>query len=434
MVLVDNVGSSRELTTTLLQSVDLAIRDLLNSEEDPYSLAMYLWVLQRHNKVLVNSNRLATWGAAWVRSTFVEGISHKRRDEQVASAALIVLALLNTPVLADIESEVRQGLREILATELNHQTLPFDHPGYGMPILLVAQALQLEGAQLSKSLEETPKVALELLNGSRFLGIGFAVAVTLRFAQSLSLPNPELYSLKRRIVDLLDDPRTSYEDQVYLAQALCQMPNSVAPIAERTELIRQVISQSPSWNYLMVGLEDVPPAGDGHAIVTLSHLLRAMLLDVDLWQASNVPKRITKSEAVSPTVRGIVDWAAFALIVLLLTGLAFLVGRAVLPWSAAYDFWIRRNYSAMSSPAAILSLILVPLAALAAMLLLVGLWSFWRFYIRASETGDAGFRKRLYPRLGATVVSWFVLLMGPTLVNLWTGLIGPSLDFLLNGE
>ncbi|MFN8512019.1 MAG: hypothetical protein U0841_05415 [Chloroflexia bacterium] len=434
MVLVDDIGSSRELTTTLLQSVDLAIRDLLTSEEDPYSLAMYLWVLQRHSKVLVNSNRLATWGAAWVRATFVEGISYRRRDEQVASAALIVLALLNTPALDEIEAEVEQSLREILATELNYQTLPFDHPGYGMPILLLAQALHLEEPQLTKSLEETPRLALELLHGNRFLGIGFAVVVTLRLTLNLTMPSPELHALKRRIVELIEDPRTSYEDQVYLAQALCQMPNTVAPIAERTELVQQVISQSPSWNYLMVGLEDVPPASDGHAIVTLSHLLRAMLLDITLWQASNVPRQSTKSDVVSPAVRGVVDWAAFALIVLLLTGLAFLVGRAVLPWSAAFDFWIRRNYSAMSSSAAILSLIWSLLAALGAMLIVVAIWSFWKFYIRASESRDEGFRKRLYLRLGATAVSWFLVLVIPTLVNLWTGLIGPSLDFLVNGK
>src|SRR5205807_9412248 len=137
MVLM-SVAVQRERADRLLQSVDFAVKQLLNTESDPLALAMYLWVFRNHGISLVNSDSLANWGASWAYRTFVERDISRKRDEQITSAALAVAALKRTGAFADTENEIDLGMKQVLATELSHQLIPFKHPVYGAIFLFAA--------------------------------------------------------------------------------------------------------------------------------------------------------------------------------------------------------------------------------------------------------------------------------------------------------
>jgi hypothetical protein len=70
LVLIINTPEQQERTDRLLQSTDLAIKELMDVEDDPLALALYLWTIRYHKVPLVNGDYLARWGVAWVRRIF----------------------------------------------------------------------------------------------------------------------------------------------------------------------------------------------------------------------------------------------------------------------------------------------------------------------------------------------------------------------------
>src|SRR5438105_481096 len=98
----------------------------------------------------------------------------------------------------------------------------------------------------------------------------------------------------------------------------------------------------------MNGMEDVPPAGDGRAVVFLSHLFRASLLDILMNYQSAVSEHKEAQLDACYRVRAGISWSAFSFYALIL----------VLAWSSllvllikhangAYRYWLLSDYAAM---------------------------------------------------------------------------------------
>lgn len=94
----------------VVRSVDRAVDRLLTDGNDPFSLALYLWVARIHGIVLVNGDGLAAWASTWVERSLVDGHVGRRKDTEVASAALAAMALRGIDALADIDAAVRAGI------------------------------------------------------------------------------------------------------------------------------------------------------------------------------------------------------------------------------------------------------------------------------------------------------------------------------------
>lgn len=413
----------------LRQSVDLAIRDLLAVGDNPLALAVYLWAIRRHRLALVNSDRLAAWGAGWARRVLVENVIGRRRDEEIAAAALVVVALAETPALVGVEDELRRGLGDLLTAELDWRLIPFGRPGYGALLLLGAAVAGVAEPRLPVAAAEIRGAFTAALAGSRLFGLGFAIDLAYRCS-----PPSTLAELERRVPEVLADPRTGYEDQLYLLHALWVRPAAGAARAERAALTEETLARSPAWSYLMNGLEDVPPAGDGRAMVPLSHLYRALLLDVVEGYRADVAAQPVAGQPYG-VLRRLADWAALAFGVLLVLGLWAGMSWLGRPWlAAAGRYWIKHDFGALSPSAALLSLGVGALITLLIPLTLICLWTAWSFAVRATDRGDELLPVVLRRRVRRLAIWWASAVLAAVALELAMGILGPGLDYALSGQ
>src|SRR5206468_1920443 len=84
-----------------------------------------------------------------------------------------------------------------------------------------------------------------------------------------------------------------FEDEAYLVQTLWQLTDNGSNNHKEMvmSLSEQLLNNTPAWQYLMNGGEDIPPAGDGRTVVYISHLYRAALLDVLLEYQTHAASR-----------------------------------------------------------------------------------------------------------------------------------------------
>jgi hypothetical protein len=135
------------------QSVDFAVKHLLDTESDPLALAMYLWVFRVHNLSLNNSDRLVSWGIPWTQRTFISESIGRKKDEQIASAALALASLAKTRALSTVENDLRLGVKRALAAELDRRSIPLRHPVYGAMLLLAACQLKVDEPRTASAVE-----------------------------------------------------------------------------------------------------------------------------------------------------------------------------------------------------------------------------------------------------------------------------------------
>lgn len=268
-------GISLDRMDRLYQSVDFAIRDLLESSENPLALASYLWAFRENKLTSINGDKLTRWGINWARHVFVEGNVSRRKDDDYASAGLAIASLSATEELSANEIELRAGLKEILSDEFRHRTIPFKRTSYAAIILLAAQTIAIEDRHIQESAIRVTQEFKTAIQSGRLFGLAYNAQLALHTVDEDLRSEFEHAALSR-----LHNSGTAYDDQIYLLQALWQLGPRTIDQQEFLLLNQELITKAPAWKYLMNGTEDVAPAGDGKVTLALSHLHRAALLDV----------------------------------------------------------------------------------------------------------------------------------------------------------
>jgi hypothetical protein len=412
-----------ERSDRLQQSVDLAIRDLLGEGVDPLAKAAYLWTMRRHDKPLVNSDALVRWGFGWVRQILIAGDTSRRRDEEVASAALAAAALAGTKEFSSIADDVRAGIQAALDGELKRNGIPFRRPPYGAALLYGAHSLNVTAAGFRDAIVRTGQAFRDAIPGGRLFGLPFIVRM-LRDLKEADLAR----EIEQAVKETLADPKTGYEDHPFLVQALWESLGGV-PDESAMEITERVLAKSPAWGYLMNGMEDVPPAGDGQVVIFLSHLFRASLLDVLMSYQSVVSAHKEAQFDARYRVRAGISWSAFSFYVLIL---AIAWGSLTLPlvkyFNGAYRYWLLSDYAAMTNGWAALYLLGVNLFVYLSILTVMMLPRLYYVFIKAQIGSDERIKSVLGSRLWVATKIWLGLIAVEFLYGLLINLIVPSLQ------
>ncbi len=420
----------RDGIDSLFQSVDLAVKHLLNTESDPLALAMYLWVFRTHNISLNNSDRLASWGISWTHRTFISESVGRKRDEQIASAALSLVALAKTRVLSNVENNLRSGVKRALAVELDRRSIPLRHPVYGAMLLLAACQLKVDEPRTASAAEAITASFTKGIPGGRAFGAGIIVQL-LQEIQKEDL----LATFTQHIQKTIDDPRVTYEDRLYLLQALWLSHNDVSEPDEIVELTERFLKASTTWSSLMDGMEEIPSAGDGQIPVTVSHLYRAVLLDINLRFQIGETSRTQALLDARYGGRRLINLAAFGFSVLFLAGIWFLLGKAVLfSLDVGRRYWLLDDYHAMSSSSALFFLGEVLFATLLLPVTLVILWTLWLLLLQTKATNDREIVEVLGHRVRVAFLTWLTLIALAVFISLFTGAIGPAFTHAIGGK
>lgn len=338
----------------LVKSVDLAVRDLLEVNVDPFALANYLWVIQKHNVSLVNGDRLSDWARAWVRRILIENHVGRRADEEISAAALAVGSLAHSGQITN-RHEVVEGLRRQFNRSTLRATVPFDNPAYAAGLLVGAVRCGFDDSSIRRAIGRVRDVFEMSLPHGRLFGVAY-VAELLN-----TLDIEHRHAFWDRLSSELTNAGLGYEDQVYVAQGLCHL--ALSPGKARTsddvsmDEIELVVSRAPIWPYLMSGLEEVEPAGDSRIPIIVSHLYRAALLDVVLTLSHDAAQR--QETQLDAKLRGRTATGAFALIgiVVSLSLPWLLLGTLLFPWiEVGRRYWLQKNYNVMDPSSALLLL------------------------------------------------------------------------------
>lgn len=420
----NSAATPRDVT----DSVDSAVQRLLIDESDPLALAVYLWTLQDHDIQLVNGDGLANWGLLQVRRVLIDGQIGRRKDEDVAVAALAAVALKRTGILADVVGDVAEGLRRLLAAEMDHHLIPFRRPSYAIILLLAARAFDVDEPYPSTAQVAVADAFIGAIPGGRLFGLGFVVAL-LRGGDYGEV----LASLDARAQDGLMSPATEYEDQLYLAQALLLLRHGSAGEDDAVRLAERVLIQSPIWSYIMTGVEEVYPAGDGTIAVPVSHLYRAALLDVALRVEEHAAARTQAQQDARYRGRGLVGMAAFGFVAVVLAAVWAVLGHSMIPIAGATRrYWLLNDYHALSVPAALLSLSGAVFITFLAPFTLVTLWTAWTLLARARIESDRRILEVMSRRTWTLLKWWAIAVALAILLNLATGQLGPGLQHTFN--
>jgi hypothetical protein len=330
----------QQRTDRLLQSIDLALKELMDEDDDPLALALYLWTIRSHKVPLVNSDSLARWGAAWVRRIFIDDNISRRRDEEVTSAALAAAALANTAALEDMENEIRLAVQRHISSELEQYAFPFHQPDYGAILLFAAHKLGADEPRSQNAAQAVLATYKSALPGGRMFGLGMAVETLKETGGSAALPD-----LSAHVLAALKDPRRDFEEQLYLISALwCCYDHDTLP-KEIVEEAEQVVAGSPTWSYFMVGRETLLPAEEALEEVTISHLYRATLLDlVYRLRAISLSQRALRLDA-RYRGRKVVGFLAFCSLAFIFAGSWIGVIELLMPLvDAGKQYWLLGNH------------------------------------------------------------------------------------------
>jgi hypothetical protein len=412
-----------ERSDRLQQSVDLAIRDLIGEGVDPLSKAAYLWTMRRHDKPLVNSDALVRWGFGWLRQILADGDTSRRRDEEVASAALVAAALNDTKEFSTIGSKVRAGIKAVLDEELRRNGIPFRRASYAAALLYGAHSLNLAVTGFQGAVVRTSEIFRDAIPGGRLFGLPLIVRM-LRDLKEDALA----HEVERTVWEALADPKTSYEDQPFLVQALWESSDG-EPDESVMEVTERVLAKSPAWGYLMNGVEDIPSAGDGHVAVYLSHLFRASLLDVLMSYQSAVSAHKEARLDARYRVRAGISWSAFSFYVLtLIIAWVGLMLPLVKHAYDAYHYWLLSEYTAMPKVWAVLYLSGVNLLVYLSILTVMMLPTLYRVFIKAQIGSDQRIKNILVTRAWAATKIWLGLIAVEFIYGVFINLILPSIQ------
>jgi hypothetical protein len=401
----------------LLHTSDLAIRNLLNDPIDPMAMAAYLWVYIQRKPAITSGDQLVHWGTAWVRRIILEGKVSRRRDEDISSAALVVASLINIPSFLGIKAEVTRKVEQLIAHELERALIPFRQPSYGTIVLLTAHMLGINNPKFKDATLAINRIYTDSIHTGRSFGFSFAAKLIEATANKDSIKE-----LVDKIESALIDPATSYEDQVYLLQALWELRShtSSARLLENTE---SLISRIPSWTYHSTQVRGLIEAGEELAAPE-SHLYRASLLDIiTQYQGRSALYEGEKFQARYSGRRGI-GFLAFGFLALVSSLLIGSLGIYIY-WqkTAARHFWISGEYAAMASSSALLYLASVLLISYLLLIAPVILWKTFSLLVVSSIQSDQKLKDILLRPVIKVSLAWFTIIFLGIVVGIITGIL-----------
>lgn len=408
----------------LRQSIDIAIRRQLSLEDDPLALALYLWVAERHKVAFINSSGLVSWGVSWLRRVFIEHRIGQRRDEEIASASLAAIALIDSPLFQRIRDEVCSGVSELLSEEISRSLIPFRRPSYGVIFLLAAHKLGVDQPPIRRAARAIAQAYRESLPGGRLFGISFCVQLLQESGDQESLSD-----LEKPLLKAITDPRLGFEDHIYACQAVQQLRRENDSDDEMVKLIDDVVSKSPAHMYLMVGMEDMPPAGDEHVSVTVSHLYRASLLDVAIANRARILKQQELQVIARYQGSRLIGWSAFAFPTVLILGAWVILLYKIIPHlRAGVRFWFRGDDSAMpfSSALILLGAVLLLLYLMPAGAIIIR--TLYSVLIRANVQSDQWIKDKLMPKLWTVTKWWAGAIVFAVILGVIVNIISPRFE------
>ena len=414
----------------MLQSVDLAIRNLLRETEDPLALATYLWTLQQHKLLSINSDSLVAWGMSWIRRIVIDEKIGRRRDDEVASAALVIISLVETPALDNSKDEIREKFKRLLSAELDRSLVPFRRPSYAAILILAAHLLDIDEPRISDAITEVANAFIESIPGGRLYGLAINAQLILN-----SLSSDYLKKLEESITLALRDPGISYEDQIYLLQAIWRIKEDEIVNKGVLTITEQSLLKSPVWTYLMHGMEDIPSAGDGKAIINVSHLYRAALLDVVIRFEKQIA--LERDAVFHSRYRGkrSIGISAFGFYILLLTILWLSLGYLMLPRiKSAKSFWLHNDYNAMSTLSAFLFLLGLLSFTYLVVITPVIVFTLYSTLVRQSIASDKRIRELVWERAWKVSKAWAIVILIAVVINIFAAVILPGIQHLLNNK
>jgi hypothetical protein len=420
-------GHSDQLYRSIYQSADYAVKELLQGGEDPLALASYLSTLQQNNLLSVKSDGLSQWGLLWIQRIFVERQIGERRDEEIASAALLVVAL-DGKQIAGMRDQVRQGIADLLSIELDRSTLPLRRPSYASALLLAAHAVGITDRRIGDAAVAVGRGFQVALPGGRLFGLALCVRLLLE-----TNAREPLESLVKAIRSTIADSRNTYEDNIYLLEALWQLSPDEESLDEVLKTTQRVLAGSPAWAYLMVGMEDVPAASDGHDVVRLSHLFRSSLLDVTVrYLGASIQKTRALDDERLKGNRG-VSILAFGFPCLFFA----IIWSFYLYWmipltNGGLRFWIQAENAAVSPAQAILFLggtILFPYLVVISPVIIIKLF---QILVRQGIQSDRRVSDALWKPVWKITAVWLTLIVLALIINLASGVLGPRLQYLID--
>jgi len=409
------------------QSADYAVRDLLADADDPLSLASYLWAYRQHNLTSINGKALVRWGENWARQIFIERKIGPRLDEGMASAALAVAALAETSALSKIREEVRTGLAELLSTELSKGPIPFKRISYGAMFLLGARSIGAdENPRIEDAISEITYQFREAISGGRVYGVQYAALL----ARSTSSANAE--EMGQRIQAALGCPKVAWEDQIYLLQSLWLLQNNKPLSKELLQLTEQCLIKSPAWGYLMNGMEDMPPAGDGKTVVQVSHIYRAALLDVlTRFQTNSDLREEIKFHERYQGRKG-VGISAFGFYLLLLSATWFFLLLFMIPRTVnGLRFWFMHDYSVMSRFTAVTFFFCAIAILYLAHVTIVMVPALYSVLVRLNIQRDQRAWNVLWPQLRRITKFWLVAGVCTLVFGIAINVLSPSAEHII---
>lgn len=419
-----NTFNNQERIDRLNQSIDYAIRDLLDKPNDPLSLAAYLHIFANYKVSSINADRLATWGIAWIRRIFIEGNFSQRKDEEIASASLAVMALNNTSPFEAIKDEVIGSFKKVLSREVNQSKIPLRNPTYGTILLLAAHRLKLQEPNLQETSQQTGKTIVNAISGGRLFGLSLGIELLETIGDTESLE-----FVKETILRAINAHNTTYEDQIYLLQGLWQLYRKSKPDDQLMEATKRILEESPTWQYLMNGIEDISPAGDGQTIIFVSHLIRSSLLDVLKNYHSNEDAYNKAQIDAVYTVRVGVSWSAFGFYVLVfLFAWAFVLYPLIKYGDSAIKYWVLGDYSVMSKSYALLYLFGINGLIYLGIVTIKMVPILYKVFVKSQIGSDKRIKEYLLPKFWESTKLWLGIMALEILLGTFVELIIPSLQ------
>lgn len=313
--------------------------------------------------------------------------------------------------------------------ELDRHAVPFGSAAYGVILLLAARLFNVAESRLPDAARAVADLYERALVGGRAFGMGFAVSLLREIGEVTRVED-----LAQRARVALDDPRTGYEDQVYLMQALWAAEpitgNGDGKLAEFSE---RILGASPGLLYIGRGTEDIAPVGDEETTIPISDLYRAMLLDIVLRVEQVADTRAVAVFNERYRGRRGVTTAAFGFYLVLIALVWLVVGGPLVAWyNVAEHFWIEQQFGAMSVWGVFLYSLDIALFTLLLPCTRAVVGALWDVLIRTHVESDRQVQDVVWSRLSKAAAQWKIVVAVAFVVSVLAAFVPPGLTHVLH--